>query len=667
MFRLSSHVFVIIVTLFAFAALAISVNWNFTAEAESTSAMVTVPVSVPNVTAPQGTIVTVPITAGNLTGLNVISYDLHIRYDPTVIQPAAIPFDRAGTLSSDFAVVPGVYPSGHLVIGAFATGPMPLMGEGTLLNLRFMVVGMTGNSTELKFEDWTLPVNQVFRPAFMWNEGNPVAATSNGSVTVGGNTPTASPTPTSTNQATPTASPLVPVPVSLPEVSAAPGSVISIPVNIGDVTGLGVEYYGLQVSFDPTVIQPASPAFDVAETVGSRMFPLSGSHDPGHLFVEAFQPQPYVAGSGVLVYLRFNVVGTLGQSTALVLEDWLAPGHPPHETHPGFMFNEGQPSTYVAANGMVTVGDSVISGTVTYANTNSGPSRLISNAIVSGVGFQTGCSTITHVLDGSYLLSGFCPGEYTVSPIKTGGENGAITSYDAAKVAQHVAGNITLGPLQKHIANVSGDSTLTSFDAAMIAKFVAGPPYGSSGIGSTAAWRFLPTQRLYPSTTGIVVNEDYGAVLMGEVSGNWTNTGARPASPSSIARSIGVTVPRLAVSQEKELIVPVTVEGAAKKNVISYEFDLRYDPSVIQPQIDPVSIAETVSRGLSVVTNVIEPGLLRVVVYGAMPISDDGVLLNLRFTAVGKAGSVSPISFEQIMFNEGEPQVKTTDGQVELF
>jgi hypothetical protein len=54
------------------------------------------------------------------------------------------------------------------------------------------------------------------------------------------------------------------------------------------------------------------------------------------------------------------------------------------------------------------------------------------------------------------------------------------------------------------------------------------------------------------------------------------------------------------------------------------------------------------------------------VVYGAVPIGEDGVLLNLRFTAVGKAGAVSQLSFERIMFNEGEPRVVVTDGQVEL-
>ena len=117
---------------------------------------------------------------------------------------------------------------------------------------------------------------------------------------------------------------------------------------------------------------------------------------------------------------------------------------------------------------------------------------------------------------------------------------------------------------------------------------------------------------------------------------------------------------------EKEIAVPVSVNGVTGKEVISYEFDLRYDPSVIQPVGDVVDVKGTASRGLSVVTNPNEPGLLRVVVYGPLPIEADGVLLNLTFVVVGPAGSVSPLILERVMFNEGYPGTLVTDGQAEV-
>ena len=67
--------------------------------------------------------------------------------------------------------------------------------------------------------------------------------------------------------------------------------------------------------------------------------------------------------------------------------------------------------------------------------------------------------------------------EYTGTPPILYGdvsENGEITSYDAALVAQHVVGIITLNAEQMVRADVSGNGSVTSFDAALIAQYVVG-------------------------------------------------------------------------------------------------------------------------------------------------------------------------------------------------
>ena len=79
-----------------------------------------------------------------------------------------------------------------------------------------------------------------------------------------------------------------------------------------------------------------------------------------------------------------------------------------------------------------------------------------------------------------------------------------------------------------------------------------------------------------------------------------------------------------------------------------------------------VTLAGTVSSGFSFAVNAREAGLLRVAVYGPTPISGNGILLNLRFTAVGKPGSVSPLTWERFVLNEGNPGFTAADGEVEL-
>ncbi|MFN0279865.1 MAG: cohesin domain-containing protein [Pyrinomonadaceae bacterium] len=343
-----------------------------------------------------------------------------------------------------------------------------------------------------------------------------------------------------------------------------------------------------------------------------------------------------------------------------------------------------------------------ISGTVTYGNA-AAPPKYISNATVNGTGSPNVFTTTAAPggTAGQYTLTGFGSGSYTVSLTKTTGVN-SITSNDAARIAQHVAGTLLLTTDNQRVtADVTNNGSISSTDAAQIARFVAslGPP-----IGLTGQWRFFlppgptfpvgssPTSRTYSSVTSNIVGDDYVGLLIGEVTGNWIPSAARPdgagAAESDLdasrkdeafpliggqspeiqgpERDIAIDLPSVLGTVNKEIIVPVNVQRVADKEIISYEFDLRYDPSVIQPLVEPIDVAGTVSRGLSFVTNAVEPGLLRVVVYGAFPIDSDGVLFNLRFTAVGAGGSVSPLVFERIMFNEGEPSVALKDGRVEI-
>ncbi|MBK8465529.1 MAG: VCBS repeat-containing protein [Chloracidobacterium sp.] len=306
-----------------------------------------------------------------------------------------------------------------------------------------------------------------------------------------------------------------------------------------------------------------------------------------------------------------------------------------------------------------------ISGTVTYGNAIGAPNpRSVSNVLLSGVG-SPDVSGMSNFPGGTYTLTGFGAGSYTVTPTKTTGQNG-ITSFDAAKVAQHATGIAILTGTQLLVADVSNNGSVSSFDAGYIGKYIVGaPPFGITG-----AWVFNPVSRTYPSVTSSLSEEDYTAVLMGEVSGNWTNSGARGVGRWQKAvgaeRNISVNIPNLTATHGKETIVPVSVEAIADKGILSCEFILLYDPSVVQPLGEPVDVVGTISRGLTVIANTTEPGRLRVVMYGPLEIDANGLLLNFRFQAVGELGSVSPLMWENIMFNEGETLVDVVNGMIEL-
>src|SRR5437016_12995362 len=126
-------------------------------------------------------------------------------------------------------------------------------------------------------------------------------------------------------------------------------------------------------------------------------------------------------------------------------------------------------------------------------------------------------------------MTGFSFASFTVTLSKSTEKN-SITSNDAARIAQHVAGiSLLTTNNQKVTADVSGNGAISSNDAAKIAQFVAGLPFSPPNLTST--WQFyLPpgpsfpvgtsqTSRTYASVTSNVAGEDYVGLLIGNVTG----------------------------------------------------------------------------------------------------------------------------------------------------
>jgi hypothetical protein len=263
---------------------------------------------------------------------------------------------------------------------------------------------------------------------------------------------------------------------------------------------------------------------------------------------------------------------------------------------------------------------------------------------------------------GNYLLSNFGSGTYTVTPSREqqpcGASNG-IFSNDAALVSQHVVGLISLSPESLTAAKVSGLMNLTSFDAALIAQSVV---CVSGPMNLSGTWAFSPQSTNYPAgVIGQTLTQDYLATLMGDVNGDWNNeVPVRPAA--SFEDAIKVSVPKIAVQPGSLIVVPLTINDLKGIGVTSYQFDIRYDPAVITPV--HAGTVGTIGGSLTPIANIREPGLLKVVVFGAMPANGEGVFLNLKFSVVGVAGTKSPMVIEHFRLNDGLDAVVTINGSL---
>lgn len=162
-----------------------------------------------------------------------------------------------------------------------------------------------------------------------------------------------------------------------------------------------------------------------------------------------------------------------------------------------------------------------ISGIVKYGIISVGQQqKFVSGVLMSVFGAS---STSTTDSAGSYLLGNLqISGNYTVTPSKTGNING-ISPFDATLILRCIAAgtiNCTLTDNQKLAADTNGDNSISPFDATIILRLVAAGGQ-TANTGQVGNWKFNLPERSYTPLNGSLSNENYEAILIGEVNGDW--------------------------------------------------------------------------------------------------------------------------------------------------
>jgi len=122
---------------------------------------------------------------------------------------------------------------------------------------------------------------------------------------------------------------------------------------------------------------------------------------------------------------------------------------------------------------------------------------------------------------------------------------------------------------------------------------------------------------------------------------------------------IVVSAPEFTLNEDEPFDVPITTTMIQPDmDVISYQFNLNYDPAVIQ--YDGFT-AGALSPNMLVVYNV-EPGLINIAYADNNPITGEGELLSFQFTAL--EGGVSPLDIANFKYNN--VFIDVVDGSVEV-
>lgn len=284
-----------------------------------------------------------------------------------------------------------------------------------------------------------------------------------------------------------------------------------------------------------------------------------------------------------------------------------------------------------------------ISGTITYYSTSNG----VKNSNVQLTGGSTD-SKITNAA-GYYEFANLQKDlNYTATPNKTGDiSTSSIIMYDASLAAQ-IAVSLIANPSadQKTAADVDKNGTILMYDASLIAQYAVGlPPNSNSHVGS---WLFKPANRSYAPLTSGQTNQNYTAILLGDVDGNWVPASALAKVKED--KEAYTALPELWGSPGEKIVLPVFNGQGAK--IYSCDITLKYDSKILK--FFELRTTE-LSKQFQSMVNEIEDGKLRIGSFGTHAITEEGAYLEVVFEVIGKDGDVSKIDLESYRIN-AEPE-----------
>jgi len=428
--------------------------------------------------------------------------------------------------------------------------------------------------------------------------------------------------------------------VALPQASGDTGTQVEIPVCVADVTGLRAA--ALDVAWNTAVLQ----------LMEIRLGPMAvgwslsaNTNDAGRARL-SLASATAISGSGTLVILTCQVVGAPSASTPLTVER--------------VVMNDGAIRVVPSHGRFEVAGLWVLAGEIEHFGGERVPNVALR---LTGVGVHETSSGG----DGTYGFSGLPTGSYTLQPDKNDGING-IGALDASYILQHEAGLLDLSDAQRLAADVNDNGMITSMDASYVLEYAVqlrALPFPGAG----RTWTFIPSHRSYAPLNQDRVGENFTAILIGDITGNWFSGAAAPSAPAPprrpppgvrLAGAIPVHTSVLGVdpgdplSQETRRLL-----FRAAEPVYSIEMELALTAVVAS---DVHATHGALAEGMLWAVNTNQPSTLRIALAGATPIHGAGILMILR---VGPALDAA-IDVRRVILNEGSLECDV-DPSAELF
>jgi len=430
--------------------------------------------------------------------------------------------------------------------------------------------------------------------------------------------------------------------VSLPALTGDSGTTVDMPLSVSNVAGLRA--VDATISFDSSVLS-------VREVkTGALTFGWSvetNTDTPGRVDISMAHSSA-VTGSGVLAVISFDVVGDPGDQADITIDE--------------VSLNEGSIAYGSVAGSFVVRELLTVSGSISYYA--GGPASTVPRTLL--VLKEEGVKSYSDTSDeaGQYSIANVTTGNYTLTPSKNN-DIAQITAHDASLVLQAAAGKLPLSVNATLAADATCNGEVTSMDASYILEKSVGlreVPFPGAG----KAWHFVPDNRTYDPLETDRSNQNFTAILIGDVSGNWQPAGdqstAQTAHPAN-EQSAKLVLPQISAKAGATTAVPLYVE-LTDAELYSMDLTVSYDPNVITlASVLPGDAAEKMMFAVNT-----QPatggGRIQIGLAGAEPVTQNGTLVELSLEIGEMSNEASPISLLRAQINEGAIETCTEDGSV---
>ncbi|MBN2239846.1 MAG: S8 family serine peptidase [Dehalococcoidales bacterium] len=426
--------------------------------------------------------------------------------------------------------------------------------------------------------------------------------------------------------------------LSLPDISGDNGAVIEIPISAANIDNLLAAL--LTVQYDSGVLH-------LREVRNGTLTPgfslVANTNTPGQIDI-SMASATTVSGAGTLLVMEFDVTGIPGSATDIGLSN--------------ISLNDGA-IPVISDDGTFTVKDYLsVSGSVRYYQ----DSRVVTNTTMtlSGEGYYTDVSDTT----GYYSIGDVISGDYTLTPAKTD-ETDAISAYDASFILRKSVGLISLTSNQMIAADVNRNGSITPMDAAYVLQRSAqliDLPFPGAGM----VWDFVPSSRSYTPLNADLLNQDFTAILIGDVTGNWNDgSGGTTYGENSLSgTACEAGTAELSAERVNTLSGPVTIALNLELNeaeLYGADIVLGYDSDVLT--VIAVETSE-LAGGFTTAVNTDQPGEVIIAMAGATPVTSSGELLRVTFNVTGEYGGFSPVEIIRAELNEDGIPAQLYDGRI---